>query len=241
MKALRVVSAAIMLFVGFACVAGLYWALLNVPESSVPAIGLSAALALCAVALSGITLGAAAAVGDDCTANAAIRCGVRALPVFVVALLLAVLLWWGANAVDATWSAHAGEVDALAIRYLNATRTAWLHAAVAWLTWAVRWVLAPSVVIGLTTAGSVDGLRSVGRGLRTAVRIVPLASVAVAAAVVFVGLGRLVDWKPRGLPPTWMEAAFISGKLLAVYIAAALITAILLRVHRRAARGASAT
>lgn len=241
MKVLRVVSAAMMLFVGFACVAGLYWALLNVPESSVPAIGLSAALALCTVALAGITLGTAAAVSDDCTANAAIRRGLRALPVFVIALLLAVLLWWGANAVDATWSAHAGEVDALAIRYLDATRTAWLHASVAWLTWAVRWVLTPSVVISLTTAGSVDGLRSTARGLHTAVRIVPLASVAVAAAIVFGGLGTFVDWKPRGLPPTWMEAAFLSGKLLAVYIATTLIVAILLRIHRRAARGASAT
>jgi hypothetical protein len=234
-----VLRSASTLGVGYAAVAALYWALLNVPESSVLALTLSAALVLLMVVTAGTTTAVASAFSQHATASRAVRRVAPALPGFVGGLTVFVILWWLTGTADAWWRAHLGEMDALLVRYLGVTRTGWLHEAVLWTIWLARWVLGLSAIAGLVTA--LTGARGVPSGLRASLRLAPLTAVTLGVVVVSEGLWRLVYWRPRRFPSTWIEPPFVVAKLAVLYALTAVIAALVLDVHRRAASGEIAT
>jgi hypothetical protein len=238
-SARAIAKAAAVLAVGYAITLGLFWALLNVPESSVPALALSAALALLVAVAAGLTTASAATLvaGAAFSPPASREIGrraLRALPGFLAGLMIFAALWWITGSADDWWRAHRGEVDALFLRYLGTGRTALVHEGVSQTTWLVRWALGLSAVAGLVAAGTIGGTRAAARGLRAAVRIVPLLVTAIAALVVGKGLSRLVYWRPKAIPPNWIEAAFVAIKLSVLYLLAIVMAAIVLAAFQRA-------
>ena len=225
------VSGAI-LAAGFAVDLALFWALLNVPESNVAALGLSATLIVLGSAIAGVAIGAAVTVASGVSIGRALVRGLRALPMFVVGLLLFGLLWWASGAAASWWSAHAGEVDAVFLRYANLTRTRWLHLTVAWVLFLARWALGLSIVLGLVAASAIGGDGVIRRGLRTAVRAASLAAATAGVVVISEGLWRAVYWRPASLT-TSLEPAFAIVKLALLYAGASAVAAAVLAVYRR--------
>ena len=72
-------------------------------------------------------------------------------------------------------------------------------------------------------------------GLRGSVRLASLAATLVGVVIVTEGLWRLALWRPKRLPPTWMEPAFVTIKLTVLYAVAVAVATFVLGVHRRAA------
>jgi hypothetical protein len=235
MSVRRLALAMATLAIGYAVAAGLFWALLNVPESSVLALALSAALVLATTIAVGVTTAAAATLADGVDGGNAARMSVTALPAFVVGLLVFAVLFWSTGSIDAWWRAHRGEIDATSIRYLNVTRTRALHETVSWTLWLVRWMLGLSAIAALVTTATVRGAGAMGAGLRNALRLQSLVAAGAALAIVIGGLWRLVDWRPAKLA-IWLEPMFVASKLTLLSVAALSIVALVLAVYRRSAR-----
>lgn len=237
-------ASALVLALGWAITGGLYWLLLNVPESTVAALVASLLLALAAAACAGITTGAAAALAHGMSPRQAFACGVSTLPHFAVGLAVGGALWWLTGAAALTWDASRGEIDALAIRYLGTDRTQPVHAAADWLLWLVRWGLGLSLLCGLTTAASLPPderrtPRGFSAGLRAGVAVVSLSAVVVAVVVVAEGLWRLAYWRPSGLPASSAEILFVAAKLAGLYATTIALATGTLAVVGRAARRAA--
>ena len=237
MTARRFGMATVTSAIGYAVAAALFWTLLNVPESNVLALTVSAALGLAVLATVGATTAATAAVTDGASAGNATRRSVSALPAFIVGLAIMGALWWLTGAISGWWLAHRGETDALFIRYMNVTRTRALHDAVALALWTVRWVVGLSTVAALVTTAAVRPAAGLRGGIRNAVAVTSLATTLVIAGL----LARawpIVYWRPARLAP-WLEPTFVSLKLALLYAAASAVVASGIAVMRRVAAARS--
>ncbi len=111
-------------------------------------------------------------------------------------------------------------MDAAIMAGTGITRTAWLHTAIAWAVWFVRYGIGLSVAVTLMLAAATGGVRVV-LGLGWPRRgLAPLQILAVALIVLlFMVLPwQAVYWRPASLPPNWLEPAFVTTKLLALYL-----------------------
>lgn len=225
-------AAAAALAIGYAMTAALFWALLNVPESNVPALVLSVALVLLIAVAAGLTTAAGIALFDGGSLAASLRRAIGALPGFLLGLAIFALLWWVTGVADGWWQAHSGEADAVVLRYLGSARTDPIHEGVSAATWLVRWPIGLSVLGGLVAAGTYGGTRGAARGLRTALRIIPFLATT-AALVVGEELWRLVYWRPKLIPPNWLEPAFVAAKLSVLYLLAIVMATIVLYLISR--------
>jgi len=230
-----VVRSALILALGFGVAAGLYAALINVPESNVLMLALSAVLSVGILATVGLTIGVAASVVHSRGLGVAARRAAAALPRFVAGLIVFALLWLGAAMAADWWTAHRGEIDALLLLHLNVTKTKWLHQTVAWLLWLIPWSLGGSAVATLTASSS-HGRHAWSDGLRASVRFLPLAAASVATLIISQGLWRLVFWLPDSLPPNRIEFAFAAVKLTMLYAVAIVMAACIVAISARASR-----
>jgi len=224
--------AAVVLALGYALAGGLYWWLLNVPESNALALILSATLVLLLVVASAVTTAGAVAVASGTGRPARQHVG-AAIVGFAIGLALFEVLFAITDQGEQWWIRHSGEIDALFLRYGGITRTGWLHTTVEQTVIFGRLMLGLSAVAALVVAGVSGGWRALLHGLRRSVRLVPLAAT-LAGVLVFVKIVcRLVFWRPRGLPPTWMEPTFVTIKLATLYAVTIAVAAFVLSVHRR--------
>jgi hypothetical protein len=231
---------------GHAVLGGLFWALLQVPESNVFMVALSALLAiLLLVVAAWVEVFALLSWAPSEAPAVRIRRTVRAVPAFLVSLaLFGIVFWISARAGD--WlSAHRGEMDAWLIVHLRLVKSGPIHAALAWLLWFVRYGLGLSLALALLADLVTSGFRSIARPswLRAGLRPRRFALVAL-WMLVFVWLPwQAVYWRPKSLPPTWLEPAFVAVKLLVIYLLANVGWALVLRTtsthrtssHRRPA------
>ncbi len=218
------------LAVGHLVAGGLYWTLLQVPESN--AIMLGASLAL---VIAGVSWVAIVEVGGLLGWTGGLRevaaRTIRRLPWFVPALLVFVLVWWLGSTADAWYSARATQVDAWLLLHAGWTRTAGLHRAVGWVFWFVSYGVGLSLALSLLARTARDGAAAVVRAgwLRQGLAWEQLLII---AGVAFVGI-RLpwgaAFWRPASLPPTSVELAFVAAKLTALYLVANAAWAFLLR------------
>lgn len=213
---MRLVLATTALLVGGAATAAAYWAFLNTPESTVPALLLSALLVLLALAMLSLTINIAIEVWTSGLTAAGVRRAVPRLASIVPAAVVVLLFWWIAGRID-TWVAlRTGEINAWFIARLGWDNVSWLFrsitAATTWLRWVLPALLAVSLMAGMASAG----WRAIvmPAWVRRAVRPRTLA-VATACFVVLIVLpwAYLVPWRPAWLPPTSAEMAFIVAKL----------------------------
>ncbi len=219
-RALAIVSC---LAAGHAAAAGLFWGLVNVPESNVAMLALSAALALLVVFTVGWTE-AAASLGwrADLTMGQAARRGLRAAPIVVAAAVVFALFWLLAAHAGVWLDAHGGEIDAWLIATFETSKTAWVHRVLDAVLFIVRYVVGVSAAVALLSAGARAGWRAVGRlaWIRAAFSRRQLGIVGAAMVLfVFLPLGA-VYWHPQTIPANAVEILFVAVKLGTIYLLA---------------------
>jgi hypothetical protein len=212
----RIVIVALWLFVGHAVLGGIYWGFLNVPESNVLMLIVSALLALVLLVGAGVVKTTGLLwLRPDWTFRAALRRAVRALPAFLVALALWLVVRWICHRLLRYHEAHSGELDAWFIATFNWTRITWLHRTIDWLLHIVQFVIGTSLAVTLLATAAAGSFADVvsPRWMRRAFSPLQLAIIAVA----FYGLiflpWQAVYWRPASLPATAVEVAFALAKL----------------------------
>jgi hypothetical protein len=238
MSAWRFIRSLLVLLAGSVLVAAAYWSLLNVPESNVLALLLSALLVVVIVALAGATVTLASAESSGVTTAHSVRQSIGAMPLFTAGVVLFAVLWYATTSFDGWWSAHRGEVDALVLRYTGWTDTAAMHATVEWSSWLLRWVVGLSVILGLAVAATAARERAVASGLRLSLKAIPLLAVTTAVLFVSQALWRVAPWRPENLPPTSAEVYFAAAKLGVLYLLALIAAAAVITVYRHTAERA---
>lgn len=199
----------------------LYWALLTTPETNVGTLALSATLVLLLGAVVTVATATAARLAAGSTWRAAIRpCGSMVFAGLAGLLALALVMWIAAR-IDAVVMAQEGALRALLI-----VRTGWADATplvsgLGWLTWWLRFVVAPLLFIGICHAATRGGVSAVGHPAtwRRPLRPRALALGTASMLLLIRGAWSLVPWRPEGLPPTWLEPAAAVVKLTLVLMA----------------------
>jgi len=228
----RLPLVALWIIAGYGVATGLFWGLLQVPESSLWMLGLSASLVLAIlVALLWVTGGVLLAWHPQITPLQAFGSGLSASVAVTTGTLVFGATWW------ATWSAltwhaaHAGEIDAVIIARTGASNTAWLHRTIVWAIWILRW--GPGLTLALSLAAwiAAHGNRAIGAAgwLRAALHPKRWTVVLALTALCFMLPWRFVDWRPAHLSlPT--EPWFVGAKLGAMTLVAAIAWALMIRV-----------
>jgi hypothetical protein len=216
----RLLTATVWLLVGHAVLAGIYWTLLNVPESNVLMLGASATLGLVLVVGAAIVEGAAVrrlagGANGRSTPGQLLRRWLASVPAFVVALVIYAAFSLIAARLALWHESHSGEIDAWLIAHGDWTRTAWLHRGFALALDFLRDVLGLSLATGafvsmvLGGVGDLLGRRWIWRAWS------PTRLIVVTAAVV--GLiwwpWQAASWRPASLPLTLMQPLFAAFKL----------------------------
>lgn len=220
MSAGRVLLGTVVAAVGAALAGGALWGLLNVPESSVPMLLVSALLALLVPVLLGLTTATVLGIVSGHGIAVAARRATTGLRGFAAGLLVLALLWYVTGAIADLWVEHGGEIDALFLRYAKTASTAWLHTGVGWLLWLACWGLGLAATAG-ATRGALDG-SGVLPGLARALSPRLLGTTLIALLLVY-GLWQGVYWRPQGLPDDSAELLFVGAKLGVLFIVGAVI------------------
>jgi hypothetical protein len=212
----RIVMVALWLFVGHAALGGLYWGFLNVPESNVLMLILSALLALLLVVSAGVidTMGLLWLRPVE-TWRTALRRSLPALPAFLAALALWLIVRWICVRLLRYHEAHSGELDAWFIATFNWTRITWLHRTIDWILHVVQFVIGTSLAVTLLSTLAAGPIAGAFRANWLKRALSPLQLLIITVA--FYGLIYLpwqaVYWRPASLPATAVEVAFALTKL----------------------------
>lgn len=236
----RLILVVLWLVAGHAVVAGLYVGLLQVPESNAWMLALSALLALAVVAGMLVVVSVALSLWTVALSfwSAAAR-GARRSLALVPAVVFFGLAWWVGGRLDEWHAATRGPIDASLMARFNWAEPGALHRAIDWAVFALRYVIGGSLALALAAAGVQHRLSDAGRALARALHPRALALVAGAELLLVVLPLRYVYWRPDGLPPTGVEAAFVAAKLVVITLLVATGGALLLFAGTRAAAGAS--
>ena len=232
MSARTLLSGLVATLIGAAVVGGTYWQLLRVPESNVLALLLSALLVLVGLFVLGVTIGSVIALAQSSAPGAALTRGVRALPGFLIGVVVFLALAWVTLSISDQWSLHRGEIDALFVRYAGTDRTAGVHTGVEWLMWLLRWGLGLAAVAAATAGLAVVPGSGPIRGLGQALSPRPLGATVIALLAGW-GLWSIVYWRPKGMTADSTELAFVSIKLGALFLAGAFLVVLVLHVFAR--------
>jgi hypothetical protein len=220
---------------GHLLVAGLYWLLLQVPESNVWMLASSAAIVVATVLLGGIIQSTAILAWTSSEPmSAALKTAVRRGWLVVLPLAVFGCVWWLTGAAENWLARHVGQIDAWIIATFGWTKTAGLHSGMAWVIAFVRYGIGTSLAVALLACLARQGLRGVtSPWLR---RGLAWKTLAIVSAVLFVGVWlpwQAVYWRPASLPPTWVQPAFAAVKLFVMYFVGNLAWAVVLRTASR--------
>jgi hypothetical protein len=217
---------------GYGLVAALFWALLQVPESSAWTLALSAAVAFAIVVVAfWVTGGVLLAWHPEIGLLRAFASGLgRATAVTSGALLFAGI-WWLTSAALAWHGAHAGEIDASIIAKTGNSNTTWLHRTVVWTIRIIRW--GPGLTLALSLAGwmAARGASALGTADWIRAALHPKRwSVVLALVALFVMLPwRFVYSRPAHISVA-LEPWFVGAKLGLLTLLAAVAWAWMIRV-----------
>jgi len=238
----RLLRTALWLLLGALVVFGLYWLLLNTPESNALALMSSAILVVLIIASAALFVNTALGLAAGTPLAASVAAAANGVHWVVVAAVPALLLWWAIVRADRWVVDHAGEINAWFIARYGWSDISSLFRAEVWISRWLRWSLIP--LIGLALAGALldGGVAGFAGRWRRALGLRSLA-IAVLAFIVLVALPLpLITWRPR-LPPTWLEPAAAAARLGAVailWIAGATLLVLLAAPARSAAIGVRA-
>ena len=210
------------LVVGHAILGGLYWGLLQIPESNVFMLTLSAVTALAMLVWAG-TVEAVGVLGwtHGGSAMSAVAAGARRAAWIVPALVVFGLLWLLTGFCGNWLGAHGTEIEAWLMAKFGWADVSWLHTTLAWILWFVRYVFGVSLGAALLAAGVVEGAAAAVRfaWVKRAFDWRTFLLVTFALLVGFYLPWRyVVYWRSESLPSTWVEPTFATVKLLAVFV-----------------------
>jgi hypothetical protein len=219
----KTVSVVGWLLAGHAVLAALFWGLIHVPDANVTMLALSALLVALLLAVATVVeVTAAAWLTPGTPFRRAVHAGVRGLPALLVALVAWGVTAWLAGRLELWHQAHQGEIDAWLIARAGTTEARWAHAALDVLVFFIRWVVGLTLAVAAVhgwLAGGVRGLARCG-WVRRAFSRYQLGLVALAFVLLIALPWRAAYWRPSGLPPTWIEALFVTVKLALLLIVA---------------------
>lgn len=213
----RLAAVVLWLLVGHLALGGAYWTLLTVPESN--------AIMLIASALLVVLLTIAAAIVETTGLlwlrpewgwRASFARSLRALPAFVLAVLVWVIVCTIALQNQRYHELYGTQLDAWLIASFDITRATWLHRAIDYVLWFVEWVVGTSLAVALLNAAATGSfadifrLRWIPRGLHWR----PLLVITLAMLALIWQPWRGVYWRPASLPASSAEVAFTVAKLL---------------------------
>jgi hypothetical protein len=217
---------------GAAISAGVYWAFLTTPESTVWALITSALLGLIALILTAFTITGAIAILSNGLSRTAIMRALRAIPSIVPALLIVSLIWWLTLGVETWVGMRSGQINAWFIAQFGWADVSWLFRSIRYTAMWLRWILASMLAFSLMTGFVLAGSRALTQlaWLRRALRPRAL----VFCSLIFVVLialpwKYLVPWRPAGLPATSIELVFITAKLALAAVIGAIAIAMMIR------------
>ena len=194
--------------------AGLYWLLLNTPESNTVTLTASACLVLSMITVAAVTVNGAVFIGQGTTPGAAAHRGLLGTHWFVIAAIPVVVAWLVIRRGDGWIAAHSGEISAWFIATLGWADIGALFRVESWISRWLRWVVFPLASLSLLSALLNRGLPGVSeRAWITRAwswRTLLLATLACLALLVLPW--QLTVWRPA-LPPTWVEAAVAGLRL----------------------------
>jgi hypothetical protein len=199
---------------GGAAIGGLFWLLLNTPESNALMLGASAATSLLIVIVAAIVIGAGVLVARGSAFAAAIRRALGGAHWFVLAALPTLILWMLSQRTDAWVSAHSGEINAWFIARFGWADVDWLFQSQQWFTRWLRWIVMPLASLALL-ASLLDrrGLE-VGDSVRRAWHWRVLLPATLAFVILATLPAQLLAWRPA-VPPTWVEPAVATLRIAA--------------------------
>jgi hypothetical protein len=229
----RLVAISSWLIVGHAVLAGLYYGLLNVPESSIWMLATSAVLCLAIVALGlYVHVGGIGGWLPDRAVLGGMAGAWRHIAAAIPAVALLAVAWWAGACAGAWHAAHRGEIDAALMARFNWAETAWVHEGWNWVLFALRNAVALSLALAWVVSGVTGGLRELARPRWIVRGLDPRAwgSILVVELLLVVLPWHFVFWRPASLPPTRAELAFAGAKLAVMAIAGAVGWAIVLGI-----------
>lgn len=228
---MRIPLATLWILTGSAITAGVYWAFLNTPESTAWMLVVSALLAIVALTLAGFTASGATAMLMFGASRDGMRRATRGSIGVVPAVVLVLLVWWLAGHLETWVGMRSGQISASFIARFGTSDVSWLFKAVdygaQWLRWVIAPLLALSLIAGIVAVGG--SALAQAAWLRRALhpRAILLATFWFVLLIALPWM-YLVPWRPKGLPPSTVEFAFIVAKLslaaILFAIGAALIT-----------------
>ena len=238
----RLLRTALSLLLGALVVFGLYWLLLNTPESNALALISSAVLVVLIIASAALFVNTALGLAAGTPLAASVAAAANGVHWVVVAAVPALLLWWAIVRADRWVVDHAGEINAWFIARYGWSDISSLFRAEVWVSRWLRWSLIPLIALALAGALLDGGVPGVAGRWRRALGLRSLA-IAVLAFIVLVALPLpLITWRPQ-LPPTWLEPAAAAARLGAVailWIAGAALLVLLAAPARSATIGVRA-
>lgn len=210
------------LVAGHAAMFGLFWGLVNVPESNTAMLALSAVAVLVLLAAGALVEGTAGAwLLPGRTFREALHAGLTSAPALVAALIVFTAFWWLGGLIDAWHEARRGQIDAWLIATFDAPEATWPHRLIDVAVFLVRGVLGVSLAVALFFARLEGGARAMVRPawLRAGLSRDQVTLVALAVTL-FVALPwQFAYWRPGALPATWVQPAFAAGKLALIFLA----------------------
>jgi len=210
--------------------AALYWGFLNTPESNVTMLAASALLIVAVAATVAVTVSVAAFVlGEGGWSSGLFRRAVRSIPLFWLSCLPAALVWWLSRAVERWTTSHSGEINAWFIASLGWSNVSILFTLVTVVLAWIRWVVSPTLVLTLF-------LKLTRPQYQRPVRASYRRTLGLATAwflLLIVLPWQLVSWRPRGVPPTWVDPAVAGVRLLVVGVAITVGIALMIRATAR--------
>jgi len=228
----RLLRATLWLMGGSGATFAAYWAFLNTPESSAPMLALSAALALLAFGLAGITVNGVLLAWATRGSPGSLGRAIRGLSGFAIATSLVVALWWAVSSAVSAVDARHGEISAWFIARMGWADVRWLFAATAWIGIWLRAIVAPLISLSFLSA-LIGAERQAGDAARAVRRALsPLRLVRATcwgALLVAVPWVYLAPWRPRSLPASSIEPAFVAVKLIVVALVMATGAALVAR------------
>ena len=209
------------LVAGHAILGGLYWLLLQVPESNVLMLTASVLVVMDGLAW----LGYVESVGvrgfsHDGTVRSTLASGARSAVWILPALAVFIAMWLLTGFAGNWLAAHRGENDAWLMLKFGWTETQGLHRTIAWLLWFVRYGIGLSMAAALLAAAVCRGAAGVFSPAWLA-RAFNWKALLITAAALRIGIWvpwHFVEWRPVSLPDTWVQPAFASAKLFVFFV-----------------------
>ncbi len=210
------------LVAGHAAMAGLFWGLINVPESNVAMLALSGFAVFTLLIAGALVEGTAGAwLLPGRTFREALHAGLLSAPALVAALVLFGAFWSLGSLVDGWHEARRGQVDAWLIATFDTPDATWPHRLLDVVVFLLRAVVGLSLALALFFARLEGGWKAMLRPtwLRAGLSRDQVMLVAIAMTL-FVALPwQFAYWRPADLPLTWVQPAFAAAKLGLIFVA----------------------